>query len=406
MALVIAVSGELMRDIREKLSEYLMYFTLTIWFSSEVLLNSYIEKVLLWENEDLNSVIALLTTVLLVIQIVFFQHYEKLEIALLGIFSVVILIATLKSGYNIIMSTWLFIVASKHVKIESVVKLTYVILMITVSIIIIMYFGGWINERMMYRGGIIRHSWGFKHPNWLGVRIYQLILIHCYIRRRKINIFDYAIIAFGVWFIYKVPNCQTAYFSLLAFLIMVWLFEIGDRLVGGRDFLAKILIAGSGISNIGSVALSLINVKEYRILDSIDHTMSSRFSWCHKSIAYYGIKLLGQKIDLYANKFGVTIHRFYVDTAYVAILIRYGVIVYLIFSALYIGAMIYCYRQRNYMMVIILATYALYGIMENTFFSLTQNIFLIALSFPLYSIKLMYNDGIAEKPRVRYKFIF
>jgi hypothetical protein len=100
---------------------------------------------------------------------------------------------------------------------------------------------------------------------------------------------------------------------------------------------------------------------------------------------------------------GVLMRRFYIDTSYVAILVRYGIGVYLIFSILYIVAMIYCLKKNNHFMVIVLSMYAIYGIMENSFFAITQNFFLIALSFPLYATDNIGQDIEQISKRVRIK---
>lgn len=392
-----------MAERREKFSEYFMYLTFGMWLAGEVLLSSNLERILWWDRTSINSAMAMITLYSLMIQIVFFQHYSINEVLIVSLCSIIIAIATLNSGYNIMMSTWLFVIASKYVNFDKVIKISYMILILTMAIIFFMYFTGQIDDSVIYRGSMIRHSWGFTHPNVLGVRVFQLVLSHCYLRKQHITIIDYGIIALASWYVYRVPNCKTAYFGLVIFGAMLLIYKAENWFVGGQVFFTKILVLIAIVVNVSSVILSIINVKAYPFLAMIDKRMSYRFSTCFRTLKYYGIKLLGQEINLYISRMGVLMRRFYIDTSYVAILVRYGIGVYLIFSILYIVAMIYCLKKNNHFMVIVLSMYAIYGIMENSFFAITQNFFLIALSFPLYATDNIGQDIEQISKRVRIK---
>ncbi len=392
-----------MAERREKFSEYFMYLTFGMWLAGEVLLSSNLERILWWDRTSINSAMAMITLYSLMIQIVFFQHYSINEVLIVSLCSIIIAIATLNSGYNIMMSTWLFVIASKYVNFDKVIKISYMILILTMAIIFFMYYTGQIDDSVIYRGSMIRHSWGFTHPNVLGVRVFQLVLSHCYLRKQHITIIDYGIIALASWYVYRVPNCKTAFFGLVIFGAMLLIYKAENWFVGGQVFFIKILVLIAIVVNVLSVILSIINVKAYPFLAMIDKRMSYRFSTCFRTLKYYGIKLLGQEINLYISRMGVLMRRFYIDTSYVAILVRYGIGVYLIFSILYIVAMIYCLKKNNHFMVIVLSMYAIYGIMENSFFAITQNFFLIALSFPLYATDNIGQDIEQISKRVRIK---
>jgi len=90
----------------------------------------------------------------------------------------------------------------------------------------------------------------------------------------------------------------------------------------------------------------------------------------------------------------------------VAILLRYGIIVFILFSVLYIVTMRYLLKTRNYFLIMILCLYAIYGIMENTFFSMTQNIFLLALAAPIFNKSLKDETSLVERGRTRIRIVF
>lgn len=377
------------------------YLIFTVWFSTEILFNSTMEYFMLWKRQDANDVVAIIILVLSIIQITAFQEYSGREILILVMGSAPIIVGTMTSNNYVMLSAWLFILTAKYTDFDKMVKLSYFILIVTMLFVLYLFWTGSISEVIMYRKGIIRHSWGFSHPNWLGVRIFEFVIAHCYIKRSKIKLYDLAMILFGIWFTYKVPNCQTAYVSLGVFFCLLVFYYLSDHFVGGKELFGKIIILSSILSNAFSVGLSLINVNKIPILSKIDRMLSFRFSNCYRSIRGFGIHILGSNVNLYSKKMGLRYAKYYLDIAYTSILVRYGIVVYIIFSTIYIYAMIYWYKKHNYMLVIILGVYAIYGIMENTLYSLTQNIFLLGLAYPLYNKS--FSDIVIEKMRRRVK---
>ena len=380
------------------------YLIFIVWFSTEILFKSTMEYFMLWKRQDANDVVAIIILVLSIIQITAFQEYSVREILILVMGSVPIIIGTMASNNYVMLSAWLFILTAKYTDFDKMVKLSYFILIVTMLFVLYLFWTGSISEVTMYRKGIIRHSWGFYHPNWLGVRIFELVIAHCYIKRRKIGLYDLAMVLFGICFTYKVPNCQTAYVSLGVFFCLLVFYFLFDHFVGGKEVFGKIIILSSVFSNIFSVGLSLINVKKIPFLAKLDRMLSWRFSNCYRTINSFGIHVYGSNVDLYSKKMGLRYVKYYLDIAYTSILVRYGIVVYIIFSTLYIYAMIYWYKKNNYMLVIIFGVYAIYGIMENTLYSLTQNIFLLGLAYPLYNKDFI--DNMVGKVRRKFKIIF
>ena len=76
--------------------------------------------------------------------------------------------------------------------------------------------------------------------------------------------------------------------------------------------------------------------------------------------------------------------RLYLDNSYMTLLIKYGVISYLIFSIAYLLLMGYFRKKEQYFMVTVLFMFALYGVMENCMFSAFHNVYLLAFAQMLY----------------------
>lgn len=370
---------------REVFGQKFIYFILILWFSTEVLFSSTLDKILIWKIKDINNTLAYVILSLLLLQIVFFQKYQIKELAFIAIITLPIILGTLNSGHNTIMSTWIFVVASKYIDIDKTAKISYYTELFMTLVVFYLFANGFITEVTLYRGAILRHSLGFSHPNMLGVRIFLLVVCRCYIRRERFNIIDWSIIVIAAVFVNKVANSKTSFYALVILAVITFIHILMQKFGIGFERMMRNLIVTAVVCIALSLILSFMQISKYPMLKRLDVFMSRRFSHCHRTLNYYGVKLFGQDVQLIVNRPALgKFYHFWLDNAYMSILMRYGVIVLLLFSALYIGTMIMLKDMRQYMLVEILCLYAIYGIMENNFFSMSQNLFLLLLSYPLY----------------------
>lgn len=370
---------------REVFGKYLVYIVFITWLSLEILLSSTLEYIFYWEAPAVNDVMAVSVLVLLSIQIVLLQRYNLKEIAIVLLMTLFIAYATVQSGHKTMMSTWIFIVATKNIDFDKLMKLAYYAQIIFTCVVIYLFLIGYIKEITLYRDSILRHSLGFSHPNQLGVRIFQLIVCRCYNRRKNISFYDAIICALSAYFIHVVCDSKTAYYMLILLTLMLIIHIIIKMTSGKFDKVISYTIIVSVLANLISIILSFINVRQYRYLNMIDKFISRRFSHCHRTLRYYGLSLWGKDIQMTVKRHIVGgIYHFWLDNAYMAILLRYGIVVFIAFSMLYIIALVYAKKHGQYMLAIILCLYSIYGIMENNFFYMSQNIFLLALAMPIY----------------------
>lgn len=362
-------------------------FIFILWYATEILFNTTITEIGGLSIDVLNSAMNYVILGLLMLQILFFQKYEKKELIIIAMITIPIVISTKQSGYFVLLSAWMFIVASKNVKFEEVIRIAYTILRIMIPLIIILYFIGALEESTLYRNGVLRHSLGFSHPNQLGLRLFQLLVCNFYIHRKKVHAGNYIFALLLIVAAYFIPNSQTATICMGCVSVFVMAYVFFEKYSTSLMHLFKKLLIVIGImSNLLSVVWSVCGVEKYEILKQIDQWMSIRFSTCHKVFQLFGSSLWGQHLYITSAERALVGIRtiLFLDNAYMALMLRMGVIVYVIFTVAYIGQMMILRKKDNNILLIILVVYAIYGIMENGFFALTHNIFLLAFSDMLY----------------------
>ena len=370
---------------REEFGKIYMNVILFGWFVTRVLLVSTVDTILIWDRNDFDTYSSYVFLAFLLIQIVFFQKYQFKEIMLILLITVPFAFASIESKYYVLMSSWIFIVASKNIDFDTIAKIAYYSQLFMSLFIFYMFYSGVISEFLVYRNSVLRHSLGFSHPNQLGIRVFLIVVCRCYIRRNKFNIIDWIVIILSAIFVHRVADSKTSLIALLL-LAIVTLFNIIMKKAGGNlRPLASTMIVITALCSVVSVFMCSIQVRKYPLLSSINRFMSGRFSCCNRVLNYYGIKLFGQNVELIIDKSIIgKYYHFWLDNAYMALLIRYGPIVLAIFVVLYLSTMIILRNMNEYLLVEIFCIYAIYGIMENSLFSFSRNMFLLLLSYPLY----------------------
>lgn len=362
-------------------------FVFIFWYSTEILFNSTLIEIWGESFAGINNRINLFVFGLLMCQIIFFQSYTRDELIMIVAITMPVAISTILSGQKTIMASWMFIVAAKDIDIEKLIRIAYKVLLIMIPVIISMCLLGFIENITLMRGNVERFSLGFSHPNQLGLRVFQLIACHCYVHRNRLRKQNYMYILLTILFLIRVPNSKTAYLVTVVLLCMLLLYKfIRAHRPECMKLYEKGILFGYVCLNIFSILFSYIDVKKVSVLAKIDSWMSSRFSLCHRVWLLYGVPIWGQRVYVTEDerKLAGIQSRIWLDNAYANILLRYGILLFLIFSISYFFLLKIIVLQKQYMLAIILFLYALYGVMENGIYIISHNIFLITFSILLY----------------------
>lgn len=358
------------------------------WYTSEIIVNMELEEIGGISINLINDITNYLTLGALVIQIGFFQKYTQKDIIKIGLLSLPILVSAALSGFLPLLSTWLFIVAAKDVDFDQLMHYILRILIVSLTVVITLFLLRIIPEYALFeRRGIVRHSLGFAHPNLLGEYIFQIIVCFLYIRRRKWKLIDFVLIIPAFLFVYFVPNSQSSCACMVILFVFLMIYIVIER---WNQTLLRLYRCGMvllyGVANLGSVFLSIVGVEWSSVVRRINQLLSARFSSSHRDLEIFGISLLGQHVYISAEErelVGIT-EKLWLDNGYMALMIRLGVITYLLFSVLYLLVMLYNKREKHDMALIFFAVYAIYGIMENAWFLTKHNLFLLLFATYIY----------------------
>ncbi len=373
---------------KQNKQKYLSKFYLCIcflWFSTEVFLNSTLQGIAGISIDRLNFLQQVTIVLLLLIQIFILQSYTRKEFLIMMAVMVLVAISTVISRNRVIMAACLMIVGAKESNFDEIVKVTLWALVISVPAVFLLRFFGVLADHTLYRAETVRLSLGFSHPNQLGMRIFQIIACCCYLRRNQMNMLDILLIGLGAVFCYYIPNSQAAVVCLLLLYVLFFLHRRCKKRYL-EDIFLSVLVIGAGFLNVASIILSRIDVLQSPFLARMDKLISRRFSEGHVVWEIYGSSFFGREIILNdASRAANGLQqRIYLDNTYLYLLLRYGIIVYVLFSLVYLYAMYYYRKKGEGFMVIFFFIYAVYGLIEYNLCAVTLNMFLLAIPAALW----------------------
>lgn len=344
-----------------------------LWFTAEILFNTTLGEVLPVDLEQISNITDHAVFLLLLIQIMFFQAYTPRELFAIALITLPIAVSTLLSGSVRVMGTWMFIVAFRYADLDEIVSMAYRILRIMLPAIMLLCLAGLLPDAFNYRFGILRHSLGFNHPNYLGMKIFQFSSCYVYLHWHSLKKRDVCRAVPVLLFLCFVPHSVT---SILCTAVL-FLLTIAGRILECQNktlfgaFETALMI--SVVLCIAATVLLTVYGMDSPIGQALDAWMSYRFSHASQIYAVYRISLLGQTIS----------SRYLLDSGYMDLVLRSGLVIYLMFFAGYIGNMVY--HKNNPGLYLLLCTFAIYGIMEYGVYLIARNIFLLSFADLLYS---------------------
>lgn len=329
---------------------------------------------------------------LLMFRVFFFQKMSIKQAIVVGFMTVLVFISSLRADNRTVLLAWTFIIAAKDQDFEELVRIAFWILLATSLLLIGLCFAGVIEDVTTVRekaGTVwVRHAMGFPHPNSLGMAALHIYACSLYLRRNKLRWVDPAVGIVGTIFVFWVPNSISACLcmSMLTCVSLILLIKLNMpiKIVIAWCLLSLVVLCNL-VCTVYSLAFDKLPLAVY-----LDKALTYRLSSAFSVFSFFGVTPLGIVLPPMATPSiidNVVYFMPWLDASYMDLMLRYGVLIYLLYSGLYIAAAFRIRKTGNLMLLGIMATYAAHGIMENSLYILRFSIFPIAMAAMLYGSK-------------------
>lgn len=189
----------------------------------------------------------------------------------------------------------------------------------------------------LYRDdGSYRYLLGYRFPTFMPNFYFHLILCWTFLRGSKINIFELIVINIINYFIYQFTDTKAVFALVILLSISIFFLKylkVGfqSKFLGGiYAFFTKYAFLIFGLI---AILLQYTYDPSFAWMGKLNTALSGRLSLGHWGFELYNITLFGNLVEFVPmleasenNKF------FYIDSAYVQLLLVHGVIIYTLFA--------------------------------------------------------------------------
>ncbi len=374
---------------------YILYFLL---FTREIIISgTTINSLIPMQFTDIISDCCLmLFTCGAILYLIFLIKFNILEMFFFFLIMFFFFISAYISGSYLLFEGMMLILCSKNLKFDEFNKFNLKTITITFFIILVLSCTGIIDMFIEVRPDDFtktRYSLGFAHPNTLGILSFEWICEYIYMKRKQNQNGKYIISALIIFFIYLITDCRTQLIAGALLIIACLIYE--KILLTGFKFSKKT------IYHIFVFCFVLIFYISFKIVRYYwenpqklqNGTIRSRIRLAMDYIDAYGCTLFGSHINLGSRTSipGYSLGYYFLDNAYVRILVNYGIVVTLFVFFFYMTYYKKIVKKNEWVPVIISLVYLFYGLMEFLIFKICFNVFFIYMGTILYQKKKIKN---------------
>ena len=327
--------------------------------------------------EFLQNICPILIFGSLVISIILqYKKIEKNKLIIITLISIISFCSYWESRDIAILYIVIFAIAFKDKEYRNLIKFDLIIKTAMLLLIFFLYSKG-LTEKIIYyynaRG--VRYSLGFGHPNTLGMYLLNICADIAYLNYDKKRISLYILIISIAVFVNYVPRSRGASIAIILLIIFSYIIPL---IKNNQIFkiVAKNLCVFFIIISFLSGLIFLQN--KLGILVKLNEIFSNRINLIADFLKTYPITAFGNNFVNYnTNNLG---NVYTLDNAYITILLKYGLLVTIICSLMMNFNIRQALHNKKYAIIMCLLTYMFLGLMENGFYVLAYNPFLLSFS--------------------------
>ncbi len=320
-------------------------------------------------NMYLNYIDYLAVAILGIVFLIQSKKYRLKQIVFISLFILMTIVTMFISKDKNILKLVLLILAFKDLDFDRFIKKDFYFKISIIILLAILYFLGLTDNNLVYREGILRNSFGFKHPNNLGLYLMMICLDYYYMHKNNSIIKPVLLSIIVCLLIYKFIDSRTTFIVIIGATILIIINKIlKNRVVNNRivKFVSKNLFL---ILLIVSIVFVYLYQRGINFTYTLNRLLTGRIYLNSLFLSQYPINFLGHDI--------LTNEKLILDSSYFNILLKYGLICILFFYQVFNHTIKSAYKNKNYIMVIIFIVLLFYGFSESFLYKVSANAFLL-----------------------------
>ena len=299
--------------------------------------------------------------------------YTARDVAVL-IALAILLFAAYRSTISIVIDCLIWLYVLRYIPLRNLLKCSSCVLTACLVIVILLSQIGFISDYISIDGNErVRHYLGFRYPLYPAQLLFSVSLMVVILVKKEHILAWVAGLLFANFVLFMLTNARLSFYLITGFLLIA-VFVKGRVGISQGSRWSKILcLSAFTLCAVLSVALTISYdpYNEFLVFINSSGLLGGRLSLGQNAIEQYGITLLGQRVDLIGNGLNFQgewkregVYN-YVDSLYVQLLVRYGVVFTVAFIGGMTAAMKRAYDKKNYIVCLSLCFVAVHCMVDD-----------------------------------------
>ena len=325
-----------------------------------------------------------------------FRIKELIGILFMLVIAFLIFRIAIGPSANSIIMIFIFAFAARRMDFNNIAKFTIVLSSFMLFVIIISSNLGLIENYIM-KDQREREFLGFRYALNAPAIFFNLIGLVVYVRKQKISIIQLILLTLINVYLYQKTDSRLSFFLgeillLFAFIMKTWPFVFEKK-----RMLCLFIVFSFAIGAFVATYLTVNYDSSVGWQSKLNSVLTGRLYYGQKSLEKYGYNAFGNKeIEWNGNgldKEGKTSNQeyLYVDSYYIQVLQKYGLVVLASIIVICTVSMIKIYKKRDYYLLFLLGFKAAHCIIDDSSMLLEFNTFWIAMGTILF--RHFFTDG-------------
>ncbi len=370
-----------LKSTQIKANEFLFFLSYGLFLIFGILSTSFFYKYFIGNPY---KIIIIISIIILLLKEIFLEKYN-IKSLLVALLFVLLILITWNSGIGIAQKSipcmLIFIYSSRKISFMKIAKFT---VLITIFLLFLIIFSSKLGIIMNYisisKSGRIREYLGFRYTLFGPAFLFNITSLIIYIYKEKIKWVVIITLFIMNYFLFLKTNSRLSFYLSICLIIISVVLKVKPNIFEKRKFFCYCMIFSFFIGFFIAMHFTINFNPSNKFYNEVNSILENRLYLGQKSLIENGINLFGQKItwvgnglDAYGNK---SLEAYtYVDSFYIQVLQKYGLIYTIIIGLLYTYTNYKNYKNKDFLYLLIISLIAFNFIINDLSLSLYYNTF-------------------------------